>query len=156
MKHPAMIRAVKKLKARSSPSTIFFCLSNSNSVFIATILKVKLLKLLLFNGSAQFAQSKGLQDLFEEIVTNPAEWDPSGLLNLRRRVDPNGTQHQCKVGCSPNMCKGQTEHDEKFYFINEVRIRRRAGSLLETPWTRVRSCDLRWRRNKRFLPDIAV
>lgn len=44
--------------------------------------------------------------LFEEIVTNPAEWDPSGLLKLRRRIDPNGPQHQCKVGCSPNMCKG--------------------------------------------------
>jgi len=88
--HPAMIRAVKKLKARSSPSTVFFCLSNANSVFITTILK-----------------SKGLQDLFEEIVTNPAEWDSSGLLQLRRRVDPDGPQHQCQVGCSPNMCKGE-------------------------------------------------
>lgn len=47
-----------------------------------------------------------MDSLFEEIITNPAEWDPSGLLKLRRRIDPDGPQHQCKVGCSPNMCKG--------------------------------------------------
>ncbi|ETW80594.1 hypothetical protein HETIRDRAFT_418592 [Heterobasidion irregulare TC 32-1] len=87
--HPAMVRGVKAVKAASKPATTFFCLSNANSVFITTIL-----------------QSKGLQDLFTEIVTNPAEWDPSGLLKLRRRVDPAGPQHSCKVGCSPNMCKG--------------------------------------------------
>ncbi|KAI0082062.1 hypothetical protein K474DRAFT_1655996 [Panus rudis PR-1116 ss-1] len=88
--HPAMIRAVKTLKAKDSPQTTFLCLSNANSVFISTILK-----------------EKGLDDLFEEIITNPAEWDPSGLLKLQRRVDPSGPQHQCKVGCSPNMCKGE-------------------------------------------------
>jgi len=78
------------LKAALNPQTTFFCLSNANSVFISTIL-----------------ESKGLSTLFEEIVTNPAEWDPSGLLKLRRKVDPSGPQHACKVGCSPNMCKGQ-------------------------------------------------
>jgi pyridoxal phosphate phosphatase PHOSPHO2 len=44
--------------------------------------------------------------MFDEIVTNPAEWTASGLLELRRRVDPSGPQHACTVGCSPNMCKG--------------------------------------------------
>ncbi|KAL1695493.1 phosphatase phospho-type [Schizophyllum commune] len=86
--HPAMIRAVKDLKAQGK--TTFLCLSNANEVFIKTILK-----------------SKGLEDLFNEIITNRAEWDESGLLKLRRRVDPNGPQHSCKVGCSPNMCKGE-------------------------------------------------
>ncbi|KDR75193.1 hypothetical protein GALMADRAFT_98443 [Galerina marginata CBS 339.88] len=86
--HPAMVRAVTNLKNKGE--TTFLCLSNANSVFISTIL-----------------ESKGLQDLFEEIITNPAEWDPSGLLKLRRRVDPAGPQHSCKVGCSPNMCKGE-------------------------------------------------
>ncbi|KAF9010537.1 phosphatase phospho-type [Cyathus striatus] len=86
--HPAMVRAVSALK--DAGITTFLCLSNANSVFISTIL-----------------QSKGLQDLFTEIVTNPAEWEPSGLLNLRRRIDPEGPQHSCKVGCSPNMCKGE-------------------------------------------------
>jgi len=88
--HPAMVRAVTKLKAATNPQTTFLCLSNANSVFISTIL-----------------ESKGLSTLFEEIITNPAEWDPSGLLKLRRRIDPNGPQHTCKVGCSPNMCKGE-------------------------------------------------
>jgi len=88
--HPAMARGVTELKARSSPKTTFLCLSNANIVFITTILK-----------------TQGLETVFQEIVTNPAEWDPSGLLKLRRRVDPSGPQHQCKVGCSPNMCKGE-------------------------------------------------
>ena len=35
-----MVRAVKKLKAGSNPKTMFFCLSNANSIFISTILKV--------------------------------------------------------------------------------------------------------------------
>ncbi|KAL7281725.1 hypothetical protein ACG7TL_005043 [Trametes sanguinea] len=85
--HPAMVRGTSALKSRGK--TTFFCLSNANIIFITTILK-----------------SKGLENLFDEIVTNPAEWDPSGLLKLRRRIDPSGPQHECKVGCSPNMCKG--------------------------------------------------
>lgn len=36
-----MIRGVQKVKAREQPNTQFFCLSNSNSVFINTILKVR-------------------------------------------------------------------------------------------------------------------
>jgi len=86
--HPAMVRAVSDLKARGE--TTFLCLSNANSVFISTILK-----------------HKGLETLYEEIITNPAEWQPSGLLKLNRRVDPAGPQHSCHVGCSPNMCKGE-------------------------------------------------
>jgi len=88
--HPAMARALKGLKQTADPETTLFCLSNANSVFISTIL-----------------QDKGLSDLFTEIVTNPAEWDGSGLLKLRRRIDPAGVQHGCKVGCSGNMCKGE-------------------------------------------------
>ena len=40
-KHPAMIRAVKKLKARLDLPTTFLCLSNANTEFISTILKVR-------------------------------------------------------------------------------------------------------------------
>jgi len=86
--HPAMIRAVKKLKDEGK--TTFLCLSSANTVFISTVL-----------------ESKGLETLFEEIVTNPAEWDSSGCLNLRRKIDPAGPQHGCTVGCTPNLCKGQ-------------------------------------------------
>lgn len=60
-----------------------------------------------FRSHPPWLQAKGLDDLFDEIVTNPAEWDESGLLKLRRRIDPSGPQHGCQVGCSPNMCKGQ-------------------------------------------------
>jgi hypothetical protein len=101
-----MVRAVKKLKAAANPQTTFFCLSNANSVFISTILEV-CCALPLFVYFTHFcSQSKGLQTLFDEIVTNPAEWDSSGLLKLRRKIDPSGPQHSCKVGCSANMCKG--------------------------------------------------
>jgi pyridoxal phosphate phosphatase PHOSPHO2 len=40
LQHPAMIRAVTNLKGAEDPLTTFFCLSNSNQVFIDTILKV--------------------------------------------------------------------------------------------------------------------
>ncbi|EJD02866.1 uncharacterized protein FOMMEDRAFT_107885 [Fomitiporia mediterranea MF3/22] len=96
--HPAMVRALKKLKNRSDLDTTFFILSNSNSVFISTIL-----------------EEKGITSLFDKVVTNPAEWEPTGLLKLRRRVDPSGPQHNCKIGCSPNMCKG----DELDAFLKE-------------------------------------
>ncbi|KAM0748956.1 hypothetical protein T439DRAFT_364472 [Meredithblackwellia eburnea MCA 4105] len=89
--HPAMMRGVQTVKNRQEPTkTTFLCLSNSNSVFIKTILA-----------------HHGLSDQFVEIITNPAEFKPNGLLHLQRRVDPNGEQHGCKIGCSANMCKGK-------------------------------------------------
>jgi len=88
--HPAMIRGVKHLKASANPKVTLICLSNSNQVFINTIL-----------------EDKKLGGIFDTIVTNPAEWRGDGLLVVRRRVDPEGPQHSCRVGCSPNMCKGE-------------------------------------------------
>ncbi|KIO28493.1 hypothetical protein M407DRAFT_181183 [Tulasnella calospora MUT 4182] len=88
--HPAMIRAIKKLKSDSVPNTTLLCLSNANQVFIDTIL-----------------EHRGLRDAFDEIITNPATWRSDGLLQVRRRIDPSGRQHSCQVGCSPNMCKGE-------------------------------------------------
>jgi len=113
--HPGMVRAVMKLKAGTNPQTTFLCLSNANSVFISTIL-----------------ESKGLSTLFEEIITNPAEWDPSGLLKLRRRVDPNGPQHTCKVGCSPNMCKGDPGVSNVVQYSHSFLYRRRARCVPRT------------------------
>ncbi|KAI9511171.1 phosphatase phospho-type [Russula earlei] len=114
--HPAMIRGVKTLKAAAKPQTTFLCLSSANSVFISTIL-----------------QSKGLQDLFAEIVTNPAEWDPSGLLKLTRHIDPNGPQHHCPLRCNPNICKGQEL---------DAFIKRKDGSNDFCPAVRLRSQDI--------------
>lgn len=86
-----MKRGVKNLKAHESPKTTFFLLSNSNTVYIDTILR-----------------HQGITDVFDEIVTNPAHFEPSGLLNVSRRIPADAEkQHSCKVGCSPNMCKGE-------------------------------------------------
>ncbi|CEH16407.1 hypothetical protein PFL1_03081 [Ceraceosorus bombacis] len=91
--HPAMRRGVLQSKVASTPQTTFFLLSNSNSVYIDTIL-----------------QHQGLKEAFTEVVTNPAHFEENGLLNLSRRIPadaPAAQQHKCKVGCSPNMCKGE-------------------------------------------------
>lgn len=88
--HPAMKRGLSHLKTTKSPATTFFCLSNANSVYISTVLK-----------------AHNFADLYDEIITNPAHWDDDGVLHVRRRVDPDGPQHSCKVGCKPNMCKGE-------------------------------------------------
>ncbi|CAG7850915.1 SubName: Full=Uncharacterized protein {ECO:0000313/EMBL:CCA72016.1} [Serendipita indica DSM 11827] len=133
--HPAMIRAVKRLKASEDPKATFFCLSNANQVFIDTILK-----------------DKKLDTLFDRITTNPAEWTDDGLLVVRRKVDPNGPQHSCKVGCSPNMCKGEeltaflAEHEEydKVVYIGD-------GSNDFCPVVRLRKQDMVLARRDRGL-----
>ncbi len=94
-----MIRGVKALKAAPSVDTTFFLLSNSNTVYIDTILA-----------------ERGLQppsgpQIFTEVVTNPARFTADGLLEVKRRVPPPGEPghrlHGCEVGCSANMCKGE-------------------------------------------------
>ena len=84
-----MIRGVRTLQSQHA-DTEFFLLSNSNEVYIGTILP-----------SAGLTEPK----LFTEVVTNPASWS-GDLLQLSRRISPDGPQHTCKVGCSANMCKG--------------------------------------------------
>ncbi|PWN22833.1 hypothetical protein BCV69DRAFT_280441 [Microstroma glucosiphilum] len=89
--HPGMKRGVQNLKAAASPETTFFLLSNSNTVYIDTIL-----------------EHQGLTNIFDEIVTNPAHFEKDGTLNVSRRVPAEAqVQHTCKVGCSANMCKGE-------------------------------------------------
>ncbi|TFL01568.1 phosphatase phospho-type [Pterulicium gracile] len=135
--HPAMVRGVTALKANTSKAdTSFLCLSNSNSVFISTIL-----------------EDKNLQTLFTEIVTNPAEFQSDGLLKLRRRVDPDGPQHSCQIGCSPNMCKGEEldafleRHGKAFDRIVYVGD----GGNDFCPILRMRSTDIVFCRNFRGL-----
>ncbi|EPQ29326.1 uncharacterized protein PFL1_03081 [Pseudozyma flocculosa PF-1] len=92
--HPGMMRGVKALKQSANVDTTFFLLSNSNQVYIDTILEHHNLLPPAF-------------ELFTEIVTNPATWSPSGCLQLSRRIPASSpNQHACSVGCSPNMCKG--------------------------------------------------
>ena len=90
-----MLRGVRRLHAQPT-QTDFFLLSNSNEVYISTILAHHRLD---------------APPLFREIVTNPAHFEPSGLLRLRRRIAPDGPQHTCDVGCSANMCKGTPRTD---------------------------------------------
>ncbi|GAA5857791.1 hypothetical protein JCM8547_005983 [Rhodosporidiobolus lusitaniae] len=87
--HPAMTRMIKSIKASSSPLVNYVILSNSNTFYIDTILK-----------------HNGIDQTVDEVITNPASFNEEGVLVLKRRVDPSGPQHTCKVGCSPNMCKG--------------------------------------------------
>ncbi|KAN0064618.1 hypothetical protein ACQY0O_002247 [Thecaphora frezii] len=92
--HPGMLRGVKDLKNDQNVDTTFFLLSNSNQIYIDTILEHHGLLPPTFT-------------LFTEIVTNPANWSPAGCLELRRRIPADAPhQHTCTVGCSPNMCKG--------------------------------------------------
>ncbi|KAF8839493.1 hypothetical protein BDN67DRAFT_1070025 [Paxillus ammoniavirescens] len=92
--HPAMKRCIEMLKDPWTPvETTLFVLSNANTFFIETIL-----------------DHKGIRDCFDEIVTNPADFnDPSSphLLVLHNRVGPNDQPHACTVGCDDNMCKGK-------------------------------------------------
>ncbi|CDO75352.1 hypothetical protein BN946_scf184966.g20 [Trametes cinnabarina] len=105
---------------------------------------------------ARRGKSKGLENLFDEIITNPAEWDPSGLLKLRRRIDPSGPQHDCKVGCSPNMCKGDEldaflqRHGPEFDRIVYVGD----GSNDFCPVLRLRKQDVVFCRRYRGLHDL--
>ncbi|CDS00469.1 uncharacterized protein SPSC_05901 [Sporisorium scitamineum] len=86
--HPGVKRGVSNLKAAGQ--TTFFLLSNSNTVYIDTILN-----------------HHNLSTLFDEIVTNPASFNDDGALILKRRVLATAEkQHGCTVGCSANMCKG--------------------------------------------------
>jgi len=134
--HPAMVRAVQRLKTVADPQTTFFCLSNANSIYISTIL-----------------ESKGLDELFTEIVTNPAHWEDGGLLHLQRRIGPEAPQHNCAIGCSPNMCKGEEldaflkRHDPTFdriYYVGD-------GSNDFCPALRLRSQDVLFCRRHRGL-----
>lgn len=96
--HPAMIRAVTNLNSRGKST--FLCLSNSNSIFISTILNSK-------SFETQQQQQQSLSTLFTEIITNPATWQDD-LLVLDRRIHSSSPhQHNCQIGCSPNMCKGE-------------------------------------------------
>lgn len=95
--HPAMIRAVTNLNSRGKST--FLCLSNSNSIFISTILNSK--------SFETQQQQQSLSTLFTEIITNPATWQDD-LLVLDRRIHSSSPhQHNCQIGCSPNMCKGE-------------------------------------------------
>ncbi|KAG0227859.1 hypothetical protein BGW42_002550 [Actinomortierella wolfii] len=68
-------------------------LSDSNQVYIQQILS-----------------HYGILDLFDRIITNPAQWCAPDFerLEIRRLIEPHHPPHQCPLGiCSLNICKGQ-------------------------------------------------
>lgn len=113
-----MKRGVESLKSGAAPETTFFCLSNANVVFIRLIL-----------------EHHNLGSLFNEVVSNPAEWTPEGCLVIRRRVPPEGVQHGCDAkprACSANMCKGKlvfSKFDLRFTHHNFGSYREGAGCV---------------------------
>jgi len=133
--HPAMKRAVQDLKSSEKVDAQFLCLSNANSVFINTILK-----------------HHSLEYIFSNIITNPAEWRGE-LLHLQRRVPVDGVQHECQVGCSPNMCKGKelTEYLGGFATEYSQVVYVGDGSNDFCPILRLRSQDLALVRRNREL-----
>lgn len=100
-----MKRAVLGLKERLSDTT-FLCLSNSNNIYIGTILEVLSFPPLLSYSADQ--KKHNLTDLFHTIICNPASWSPSSpnLLSVGRRLPATEPPHGCEQGCLANMCKG--------------------------------------------------
>ena len=99
------------LKAKGD--TTFVCLSNSNVVYIGTILEVGpplpiAKKKRLGRGWAD-RQHHNLETLFQSIITNPAHWGSPAhpdRLHVGRRLPATEPPHGCTVGCLANMCKG--------------------------------------------------
>lgn len=87
-----MKRAIQtRASDQNQIETTILILSNSNSTFIQLVLQHHQLDL----------------NLFKQIITNPAKFTSSGLLDLQRRIaSDHPLPHTCQVGCSPNMCKG--------------------------------------------------
>ncbi len=52
-------------------------------------------------------QAYRIDHLFTKVITNPAEFDPRGRLNVVRFHGLDKTPHGCPLPCQPNLCKGQ-------------------------------------------------
>ncbi|KAM0752877.1 hypothetical protein T439DRAFT_323486 [Meredithblackwellia eburnea MCA 4105] len=143
--NPAMKRATQSLKARPTPSTTFFCLSNANVEFIRIVLS-----------------HHGLSELFDQILSNPASWNEEGCLEIKRYVEASApVQHTCDTKprkCSPNMCKGlelETFLSQKggFERFDQV-IYLGDGANDLCPILRLRPCDLALVRSGRALAKL--
>lgn len=75
-------------------------ISDSNQVYIETVLKV------LFIVDMYLLKANGMIDVFDRIITNPAWFDDSGKLNVKRYYDVS-QPHECINKCAVNLCKGK-------------------------------------------------
>ncbi|KAF9984719.1 hypothetical protein BGZ75_003719 [Mortierella antarctica] len=84
---PEMIQALELMKSEGAD---LYILSDANTVYIDTVLK-----------------AYKIDHLFTKVITNPAEFDPQGRLNVVRFHGLDQTPHGCPLPCQPNLCKGQ-------------------------------------------------
>ncbi|RHZ63532.1 hypothetical protein Glove_329g52 [Diversispora epigaea] len=85
--HVDMISALKLIKEANHNIII---ISDSNTIFIEEILK-----------------AHGILDLFSGIISNPANWQDNGQLNIQRLMPKTDPPHNCKNKCAENICKGK-------------------------------------------------
>ncbi|KAF9273062.1 hypothetical protein BGZ68_001870 [Mortierella alpina] len=84
---PEMIQALELMKSEGAD---LYILSDANTVYIDTILR-----------------AYKIDHLFTQVITNPAEFDTRGRLNVVRFHGLDKAPHGCPLPCQPNLCKGQ-------------------------------------------------
>jgi pyridoxal phosphate phosphatase PHOSPHO2 len=53
----------------------------------------------------QISEEKQIKSYINHVITNPAHFDENGRLHIIRHTRDD--QHNCIVGCPPNLCKGR-------------------------------------------------
>lgn len=120
---PGFVRLIKHLHKKLNFDLII--ISDSNSIFID-----------------EWLRAHNLSDCFNAIFTNPAEFDPNGLLLVR----PHHQQTDCKLSAS-NLCKGRVL--EHFVIEQDLRFNIRYDHVFYIgdgnndicPVLRQRACD---------------
>ncbi|KAG0210040.1 hypothetical protein BGX28_009717 [Mortierella sp. GBA30] len=84
---PEMIEALQLMKSQGAE---LYILSDANTIYIETILK-----------------AYHIDHLFTRLITNPAQFDERGRLNVVRFHGLDKAPHGCPLPCQPNLCKGQ-------------------------------------------------
>jgi pyridoxal phosphate phosphatase PHOSPHO2 len=118
--HPGMIKGIQLAAASNAADLVI--LSDSNQVYIETVLKARQL------------------NVFSSVITNPAWWDESGCLQIRWHTPES---HSCGL-CPKNLCKGQVLQK----FLSEAQQRYERVVYLGDGWndycpaTKLRETDL--------------
>lgn len=81
--HPGCLEAIRLGGAKNARQVV---LSDANTVFIEA-----------------FLEKQGLRGLFQEVITNPAQFDEQGRLHITPHH--TGAPHSCPL-CPQNLCKG--------------------------------------------------
>ena len=101
-----MIRGVQAVKARALPETTFFCLSNSNSVFIDTILKVSTSFLYSWYLALQLATTR-----FGSLSDQLARFSITNWRTNSSRSSPTPPNSSTTVSCKSSDGSIRTERN---------------------------------------------